>query len=55
LTPFFGTSLAYDEAKEVADGRPAVLKQSWPIGQSGVSADGAELVLIDYVNKKRCV
>jgi hypothetical protein len=51
LTPFFGTSLAYDEAKEVADGSWPMLKRSWPIVQCGVAADGEELVPMDCVSK----
>jgi hypothetical protein len=28
-----------------------MLKQSWPIGQCGIAADGAGLLLMDYVCK----
>jgi hypothetical protein len=51
LILFFGMSLAYDEAREVADGSQPMLKQSWPIGQCGVAANGALMLLMDYVSK----
>jgi hypothetical protein len=45
-TPLFGTGLVNDKAKDVADGRWPMLKQSWPIGPCDVAADGAELALM---------
>jgi hypothetical protein len=54
LTPFFGTSLVYDEAKEIAHWSRPMLKRSWPIGQCGVAANAAELMLMDYISKNLC-
>jgi hypothetical protein len=48
---FFGTSLVYDEAKEMANRSEPMLKRSGPIGQWGAAADEVELMLIDYVSK----
>jgi hypothetical protein len=49
---FFGTSLVYDEAKEIANRSGPLLKQSWRIDQLGIAADGAELMLIRLHQQK---
>jgi hypothetical protein len=41
-----------NEAKEISDESGLMLKQSLPTGHFRDSADGMELMLMDYVSKK---